>query len=116
MSRVAGVPAGWFVVPEFLMFLAIGYLLFHRFGFDRRFFIVLLGAALSESTIGWGVWMLMGAGRVPSVTAGFIIFSAAVAMGLNTAFGILGGWIAKLCRTPPIGRPSVETAVARRRP
>ena len=87
------------------MYLAIGYLLFHRFGFDRRFFIVLLGAALSESTIGLWVWMLMGAGRIPGVTAGFIIFAAALAMGLNTVFGTLGGWIAKLCWTPRIGRP-----------
>jgi hypothetical protein len=94
-SLLTQIPYGWFSIPQFAMYVAMGYLLYHSFELDKEFFIILLCASACEATIGWWVSALIGPGKPPGIHVGLMVFSAVFVVALDTTLGVLGRWIAK---------------------
>lgn len=61
-SRTAGIPYAWFGVGSFAIYLGAGFTAAPRFGVPRAVLAAVLVAA-SEGTLGWGIAILLGAGR-----------------------------------------------------
>lgn len=80
-----------FMLPEFAMYVIIGYVLQRRAGFGSPTMIPVLLAAFVESTIGWWISIEIGVGRRP-MDPSLMVFSAAAATLLFTALGAVGMW------------------------
>ncbi len=82
-----------FMLPEFAMYVIIGYVLQRRAGFGAPTMVPVLVAACVESTLGWWLSIEIGVGRRP-MDFGLTVFSALTSTLLFTALGALGMWAA----------------------
>lgn len=104
-SRLSGISYSWFAIPQMAMYFGMGYILCCIFGLDRRFFTVLISAAFSEATIGWWISALIGPGKPGNVSTVLLLITILIGVAVQTAFGVIGGWVAKKLGVPQRATP-----------
>ena len=92
IAKGFGIPYSDFSIPEFAMYVAIGFVLQRRAGFGAPTMLPIVIAAFTESTLGWWLSIEIGAGRRP-IDASLALFTVATAVLTFTAMGAAGMWI-----------------------
>ena len=91
IAKGTGIAYSDFMLPEFAMYVIMGYVLQRRTGFGSSTMIPIVIAACAESTLGWWLSIEIGVGRRP-IDLGLTAFSAVTATLLFTALGAVGMW------------------------
>ncbi|MHB1552236.1 MAG: hypothetical protein ACYCX6_13730 [Vulcanimicrobiaceae bacterium] len=102
ISKISGIPYGWFFIPECVMYVLFGAALWRIIRNVRTTLGALLFPAVVETTLGWAISAEIGPGRLPDnhlplwpVLTVVVIITVVVATLWNVMLGGLGIFIAR---------------------